>query len=182
MIIYGLGNNEPKYLTTRHNVGRIVLEKIIPDSQLTNKQTFMFAKNGQFHYLLSRGYMNNSGLPLADYVKYFKLLDQTLLILQDDSDQVEGNVKVVQGGGSGGHNGISSIYQHLLSTNIDISNVWRIKIGIRPPNNTQKSGEFVLKNNSTELTSKLNTLAVDLKKLVESGDMINLQQTINTKN
>lgn len=181
MIIYGLGNNEVKYLDTRHNVGRLVTEGLC-GGKFSTKQSYMYAKDNNFYYLLSSGYMNNSGSPLVEFINYFKIIDEMLLVVQDDSDLHEGSVKIVQGGGAGGHRGIQSIYNHIVSAKIDNNNIWRVRIGIRPIQNTEKSETFVLKNNSQIITKIVSELVKDLKSLFEySEDMIKIQQEINSK-
>ncbi len=195
ILFFGLGNNEQKYLQTKHNAGRIVLETLASSENLEwkNGQKYHYTKskwNGEdICFLYSSGYMNNSGDALQSFISYFKIdtADQNfrLFILQDDSDQISGSQKLVTAGGSGGHNGIIDIYQHLLSCKIDINSVWRLKIGIRQQNNTQKSMDFVLKSLSEEEFEYLPKLS---KKLLDNKDAISelnfekLQERVNTKN
>ena len=143
LIMYGLGNNDPKYFNTKHNVGRILLEKIVNAQGLefTQKNNFNFCRLENIYFIYSSGFMNESGLPLANFVNYFKLTDFNLLIFQDDSDQQSGKIKLLQGGGSAGHHGINSIYKHFGPRKLEF---WRLKLGIRPVNNHLKSENFVL--------------------------------------
>jgi peptidyl-tRNA hydrolase, PTH1 family len=148
-IYYGLGNNEQQYIKTKHNIGRVVIEKIAKNLGLiyTKKSSYSFVKFQDNVLLFSNGYMNNSGQPILDFINFFKpdLKDLHLIIIQDDSDQFIGNYKVVMGGGSGGHNGINSIYK-LLCGNVGVvkENIKRIKIGIRRTDDLRKSLDFVL--------------------------------------
>jgi peptidyl-tRNA hydrolase, PTH1 family len=123
IVFFGLGNNESKYLLTKHNVGRVFVEKMSNNFGLVfdQSQDCMLAKsvldNGEIAWFIySQGYMNNSGQPLAKLLKYFKIdildKDFQLIVAQDDSDQTSLNSKLVSGGGTAGHNGIISIYQH----------------------------------------------------------------------
>jgi peptidyl-tRNA hydrolase, PTH1 family len=163
LVIYGLGNNEAKYLNTKHNAGRVVLEQVAAGLGISfqKKDKFAFAAtkvNGEDVYLIySLGYMNHSGEALSAFCKYFKLdftaKNSNLVILQDDSDQIETKLKLLSGGGSAGHHGINSIYQHVLNLKIPQEQIWRLKIGIRPPENKLRSETFVLKNlNLIEIT------------------------------
>jgi PTH1 family peptidyl-tRNA hydrolase len=154
LVIYGLGNNDSKYLDTKHNIGRICLENIASQLSLSfqKRDTFAFAKtqvgDDILYLVYSLGYMNNSGEPLASFASYFKLDFTTeninLLILQDDSDQLETKVKLLQAGGSAGHHGINSIYRNVLGMRLSQEKIWRLKIGIRPIQNTARSETFVL--------------------------------------
>ncbi len=161
LIFYGLGNNEAKYLGTKHNIGRITVE------QLAQKLNANFLDSGQgcmvakakvdktvVWLVYSKGYMNTSGEPISKLIKYFKLnfTDFQLTIVQDDSDQIIDSNKMTSGGGTAGHNGIISNYLH-LSNIIEQKNIWRLKIGIRPEGNRLKSETFVL-NNFTQQESQ----------------------------
>lgn len=181
MLLYGLGNNAPKYLHTRHNVGRILLESLA-ETSFQKKNGYLYRQAGPHEHLLSAGFMNDSGLPLVEYTRYFKTEADTLLIFQDDSDQLEGRVKLVQGGGSAGHHGINSIYRHLLATPFAVEDVWRLKIGIRPEENRQKSETFVLKPVSAILTNTLTRLQQELRGLPEQANLQELQNVLNVKN
>ena len=151
MIFYGLGNNEVKYLNTKHNIGRLLVEKLAQKLGATNfaKQDQIWVSNYKTHtFCYSNGYMNLSGEPLFSFCKYYKHDPKTtiLVIIQDDSDQIVGKQKIVIGGGNAGHNGIISINNHFKSWD----KIYKIKIGIRPSLNKSKSETFVLSKISQE--------------------------------
>ncbi len=188
-LLYGLGNNETKYLKTKHNAGRIVLELLAQkmDLVLQKKNGFWFAKyhRGDHDLLLvySDGYMNTSGQPLADFCSYFKLKPDRLLVLQDDSDQMVNSQKLSIGGGTAGHNGIISVYQYCESFGIKRDNVLRLKIGIRPEGNRLKSETFVLSSISQTEQSHYQKIADELYKnlsLIESDSIPILQNIFNS--
>ncbi len=194
LLFYGLGNNETKYLQTKHNAGRIVLEKMVSGLGLDwQKQTqFTFAKTSSnqeaVYFLFSNGYMNTSGQPLAALVNYFKLdfteNHSNLIVLHDDSDQAEGQIKLLPAGSSGGHKGVQSIYDHSLGLGLSINQIWRLKIGIRPTMNRQKSETFVLSRLSSQEQENLENLSKRLLELLPkfiSGDWPKLQTELNTK-
>jgi peptidyl-tRNA hydrolase, PTH1 family len=207
IIIYGLGNNEKKYLLTKHNVGRILLEKLSKKIDIGAtfqiKTTYSYCElsiqsstnneNIKIVLLYSNGYMNESGKPLLDYLQFFKPdpAKSTLLILQDDSDQLSNKQKLIVGdnSGSAGHHGINSINKYIssyLGNNKNTQNTFkqllRLKIGIRPENNKQKSQTFVLKSLTSTEIDQLDFLA---QTLFQNIDLINnnlpkLQTIINT--
>ena len=188
-IFYGLGNNENKYLETKHNIGRIVVENIASKLELNfgeNKGCHL-AKNSDFWFVYSNGYMNNSGQPIAELIKYFKVditKDFNLIIVQDDSDQIACNSKLSLGGGTAGHNGIISVYKEMAFLGLEQSRIWRLKIGIRPEDNRLKSETFVLTKNS--IVDNKNAQNIVDKLLGNLSAFYNnefdkLQKVINTK-
>lgn len=166
LLIYGLGNNHSRYLYTKHNVGRLLIETLVKKVNLTwEMQTkFAYAKtlivNQTVYFLYSLGYMNESGEVISEFINYFKLKpdDLKIFLLQDDSDQLETRLKLVNNGGSGGHKGVESVYKHLCFLGISKKSVWKLKIGIRPISNRLRSETFVL--------TKLSNLELDFVNLV----------------
>ena len=134
-LLIGLGNPGSKYETTRHNVGFLMLEHL---AQLNNchinktKMQGRYCKHriamNQVLFLLPQTYMNLSGVCVRQFVDYFNVPLENLLVIHDDIDLPCGRIKVVAKGGAGGHNGIKSIAQHLGTTVIN-----RIKVGVGRP-------------------------------------------------
>jgi peptidyl-tRNA hydrolase, PTH1 family len=175
LVIYGLGNNEDKYLRTKHNIGRLIVENIVGSlgGSFESQEGCRVCKiSPELWYVYSEGYMNNSGQPLSKLLKYFKIdtlsKDFQLVVVQDDSDQLSGNSKLTVGGGSAGHNGIISSYSHLLPLGITVDKIWRLKLGVRPAGNKLKSETFVL----SPLTSE------DFKLVVDLTDIYSKTQTL----
>ena len=183
LVIYGLGNNESKYFDTKHNIGRVLLEIVNQEFgvSLSKKNDFLSAKLNQNAFALcSNGYMNESGLPLINFINYYKLIDPTILILQDDSDQFTNKAKLLIGGGSAGHHGINSIFSHLPKKLIENKRLWRLKIGIRPDGNRLRSETFVL--NSLDENDKKNLpklREIIIKEIITKGDFESAQNQIN---
>ncbi len=73
-------------------------------------------------------FMNRSGGCVRQFVDYFGVKEEHLLVIHDDIDLPCGRIKAVAKGGAGGHNGIKSIIQHLGSTEFS-----RMKIGVGRP-------------------------------------------------
>jgi len=166
LFIYGLGNNDARYLYTKHNIGRLLVEILVKKLNLSwEKQARLaYAKHvvfGQLVYFLhSLGYMNESGETISEFINYFKLKQDNLKIflLQDDSDQLETRLKLVNNGGSGGHKGVENVYRYLSFLEIPRTSVWKMKVGIRPLNNKLRSETFVL--------TQLSDLEIDFLNLV----------------
>ncbi|WP_457578122.1 aminoacyl-tRNA hydrolase, partial [Desulfomarina sp.] len=134
-IIVGLGNKGGEYEGTRHNIGFMVLDELADrwrididrlkwDSLSGTGRLF-----GQSLFLLKpMTYMNLSGKGVVEYARFFKIDPDRILVIQDDLDMAAGRIKLVRGGGAGGHKGILSVVQHLGTKDF-----FRLKIGIGRP-------------------------------------------------
>lgn len=114
-LIFGLGNPGEKYEQTRHNLGFMVLDKMVPDK---------WSKEDKFKaevYKLDKGltmvkpltYMNNSGLAVSLLADYYKVQPEDIIVIHDDLDLRMGKIKVRMGGSGGGHHGVESIISAL---------------------------------------------------------------------
>jgi peptidyl-tRNA hydrolase, PTH1 family len=136
-VFVGLGNFEDKYTGTRHNVGR---DFLIWFSVKNNFSSFEFDKyintkiskgnwkGEEVEILLPENYMNLSGESVTKYVNNKNIDMKNLYVFHDDIDMNFGDVKIKEvESGSGGHNGIESIFQHLGRKDFK-----RVKFGIIP--------------------------------------------------
>ena len=189
LIIYGLGNNENKYLKTKHNIGRIVIENLAIklDKSFAKKNLIWATGKGENILAYSNGYMNESGLPLLQLIQYYKpaLEELLILVIQDDSDQFISKAKLLPAGGTAGHRGIISINQHLGSLKLKPNQIWRLKIGIREPLNKSKSETFVLNQYTVEEEQKadqLTSILFDNLELISQLKITKLQEVIHNQN
>lgn len=135
-LIVGLGNPGPIYDLTRHNLGFRVVELLGGRYQIPLTRASLKARWGQGQVdgtpvVLAQPttYMNLSGQAVARLLQYFRLSPQQLVVIHDDLDVPFGRLKLVRGGGAGGHRGVKSIQEHLASTDF-----YRVKLGLgRPP-------------------------------------------------
>ena len=142
-LIVGLGNPGKKYTKTRHNAGFIAIEHFATSSNCLSRQLKFdgeYCKQWLFNLQVSlvkpMTYMNKSGSCVAAFVRFFKIPLENILILHDDLDLPLGRVKVVAGGGAGGHNGVRSLIKELGTKEFA-----RLKIGIgRPPRDENGHG------------------------------------------
>ena len=112
----GLGNPGDQYSRTRHNIGFDVLDALADRAGCrVNKEKFNAAytgtRMGLQDILLVKplSYMNRSGIPIQKLAAYFKIDIADIIVIHDDMDLAFGKIKIVQGRGHGGHNGIRSI-------------------------------------------------------------------------
>ena len=120
-IIVGLGNPTKEYQNTRHNIGFDVIDKLADRfsvSVLEKKHKALIGKgmiNGEKVILAKpQTYMNLSGESIRELVDYYKIEEQSrLLVIYDDISLDVGQLRIRKKGSAGGHNGIKSIIQHL---------------------------------------------------------------------
>ncbi len=83
--------------------------------------------------------MNRSGLAVRYLVEYYRPEIRNLMVIHDDLDLQVGRLKIVHGGGAGGHHGVESVIFHLNTNEFN-----RIKIGIGRPRHNEPIEDFVL--------------------------------------
>jgi len=113
--IVGLGNPGPKYSRTRHNAGFMVLDELARrhGAQFAQRELYNATRGsigGQgVLFMEPLTFMNLSGKAVVRGMRKFGFEPEDLIVVCDDLDMETGRVKIKQGGGSGGHNGIQSI-------------------------------------------------------------------------
>lgn len=134
-LIVGLGNPGAQYARTRHNIGFDVIDAVagLDNSAAFNRKWDALAAKislwgATLHLVKPQTYMNLSGKAVARFVDYFKIPLSSMIVIHDDLDMKTGRLKLVRGGGAGGHNGIRSIVNCIGS-----SHFYRLKIGIGRP-------------------------------------------------
>lgn len=131
-LIVGLGNIGKKYEQTRHNIGFEVIDYLLDRHQFKlDKQKFRGAYTVEHLFgekvifLEPLTFMNLSGEALKPLMNYYNIEIEDILVLYDDLDLAQGQIRLRQKGSAGGHNGIKSIIQHLGTQEFK-----RIRIGI----------------------------------------------------
>ena len=119
-LIVGLGNPGPGYAGHRHNIGFMAADEI--------RRRYGFGPwRSRFHGLVSEGeiggekivllkpetYMNDSGRAVAAAAQFYKLEPPAVIAIHDEIELVPGKVRVKQGGGAAGHNGLRSMDAHI---------------------------------------------------------------------
>ncbi|WP_295006336.1 aminoacyl-tRNA hydrolase [uncultured Dechloromonas sp.] len=145
-LIVGLGNPGPEYEATRHNVGFWFVD------QLADKLKASLAPQGKFYGRAARAgelwllqpttYMNRSGQAVAALANFYKIAPAEILVVHDELDLPPGGIRLKQGGGNGGHNGLKDIQAKLGTPDF-----WRLRLGIGHPRTlglAQQVADFVL--------------------------------------
>jgi PTH1 family peptidyl-tRNA hydrolase len=162
-VVVGLGNPGRSYERTRHNIGFLVVDELAKRHGGTwrSKKKAEAAPVGfglkNVTLLKPTTYMNNSGTALAGYKP-----DQ-LVVVHDDLDLPEGDVRVKVGGGAGGHNGLRSTIQHLGNDFVRV----RIGIGRPPPGMTVT--DYVLSRMDSAIKEAVPRAADAVEAVIESG-------------
>ena len=173
-LIVGLGNPGKEYEDTRHNAGFKFIDEYAKSKGLTfNQNKFKglyttFINNGEKIILLKpQKYMNLSGEVVRDFVKFFKIKTDDILIICDDLDTPLGKIKIKYKGSSGGHNGLKNIEQ-----NLNTNEYKRIKIGISNNKNEDRIN-YVIGKMPKEDLNKLNEVTSRSPEILE--DYLNLK-------
>ncbi|MFH2123303.1 MAG: aminoacyl-tRNA hydrolase [Pseudomonadota bacterium] len=134
-LVVGLGNPGGEYAATRHNAGFMVVDELVgrfggavDQEKWQAHFTQLVLWGSKIFFLKPDTFMNLSGKSVARYVDFYKIEPDRILVVHDDLDMPPGRVKLVAGGGTGGHNGIRSLVQYLGTKDF-----LRLKIGIGRP-------------------------------------------------
>ncbi len=182
-LIVGLGNIGNEYNNTRHNIGFMAIDKLCDYYNVKlDKHKFSGSYgeiniNGEKVILLKpEKYMNLSGEVIKDFVKYFKIDIDDILIIHDDLDLSVGRYKLKPKGSPGGHNGLKNIELHL-----NTSNYKRMKIGISN-NKTIDTKDYVLGKFKKEELDIINEIIDKIPLIVDSFIKDNFDLVMNKYN
>ncbi|RYH09773.1 aminoacyl-tRNA hydrolase [Tropicimonas sp. IMCC6043] len=144
-LFVGLGNPGPKYARNRHNIGFMAVERIAEDHGFGPWR-------GKFQGSLAEGrlgservmllkpetFMNRSGQSVGEAMRFFKLEPGDVTVFHDELDLAPGKVRVKEGGGHAGHNGLRSIH---AAIGPDYA---RVRLGIGHPGHKDAVSGYVL--------------------------------------
>jgi PTH1 family peptidyl-tRNA hydrolase len=146
-LIIGLGNPGSKYEQTRHNVGFVFVDEIARSKgaswKMENKfhaEVCKLSISGNDVWLLKPNtFMNLSGKAVAALARFYKITPESVLVVHDELDISPGQVRLKQGGGHGGHNGLRDIIAQLGSRDF-----YRLRLGIGHPGESRDVSNYVL--------------------------------------
>jgi peptidyl-tRNA hydrolase, PTH1 family len=182
-LVVGLGNPGPTYAGNRHNVGAMVARELATrhgggafkahrSRAAVNEVRAGTAPSGppgpKLVLAVPSTYMNESGGPVSGLLRYFSIDPGRLVVVHDELDIPAGVVRVKQGGGEGGHNGLRSV-----STSLGTKDYLRVRVGIGRPPGRMDPADFVLRDfnaaERAELPFLLDTAADAVESLVTVG-------------
>lgn len=168
-LIVGLGNPGKEYEKTRHNIGFIFIDAYAKSiNKEINKEKFTglytdYIHNGEKIILLKpQKYMNLSGEVVNDFVHYFDIKTEDILIISDDLNLELGKIRLRAMGSSGGHNGLKNIELHLKTDKYK-----RLRIGISN-NNQSDIKDYVLGNFSKKDLDVLESKFVYVNDIIDN--------------
>jgi peptidyl-tRNA hydrolase, PTH1 family len=146
-LVVGLGNPGPRYAFTRHNAGFLVVELLAErmgakfKAHKSNSDVVEGRLAGVPVVLVKpRSYMNESGGPVVNAARFYKVPVESVVVVHDDLDLPYGTLRLKRGGGDGGHNGLRSATSALGS-----KEYLRARFGIGRPPGRQDPADFVLR-------------------------------------
>lgn len=182
-LIVGLGNPGKEYEKTRHNMGFMFVDKCAKDFGIEfTKEKFggKYAEtiiNGEkIIFLKPQKYINLSGDVIRDYINFFKIDLNDVLIIHDDMHTEAGKFKIRYKGSSAGHNGLKNIEQ-----NLQTKEYRRIKIGISANNNIEMKN-YVLGKLSDEEIGKINEVIALAPAIVKDYLALSFDNLMNKYN
>jgi PTH1 family peptidyl-tRNA hydrolase len=141
----GLGNPGPKYEGNRHNIGFMALDRIAADHGFSPwKRAFQgLVSDGRFGsdrvlLLKPETFMNLSGQSVAEALRFHKRAPADVTVFHDELDLAPGKLRLKQGGGHAGHNGLRSIHAHIGE------GYGRVRLGIGHPGHKDAVSAYVL--------------------------------------
>lgn len=188
-VAVGLGNPGPRYEDTRHNVGRMVVDRLVArvggrlgkhPSGRADSLAARVAGPGSPRMVLAapRSYMNESGGPVSALLRTAGSTAERLVVIHDELDLDFGRLRVKFGGGDGGHNGLKSVRASLGS-----GDYVRVRVGIGRPPGRQDPADFVLSAFSRAEQKELETvleIAADCVAHVITSGCASAQNAYNT--
>jgi PTH1 family peptidyl-tRNA hydrolase len=186
-LVVGLGNPGPGYAGNRHNVGAMALEELAGRavggraafkahrSRARVAEIRLRVGGPKVVLAVPSSYMNESGGAVAGLMKYYDVPVERVVVIHDELDIDAGLVRLKQGGGEGGHNGLRSITKSLGS-----KDYLRVRLGIGRPPGRQDPADFVLKDFSRSERTELLPFLLDegadaVEALIEVG-LLDAQQ------
>jgi PTH1 family peptidyl-tRNA hydrolase len=153
-LVVGLGNPGERYARNRHNLGYQVVERLAAEAGgkfsthrsralvLETRLPPVGGRPGPRMVLAKPSvFMNESGGPVAGLINFYRISIEQLIIIHDELDLPFGVIRLKQGGGEGGHNGLRSI-----SRSTDSKNYLRVRLGIGRPPGRMDPADYVLKD------------------------------------
>ncbi len=180
-LLVGLGNPTQKYEKNRHNIGFMVIDKLIEEFGAIDISKSQFKgnlyKSSKALLLKPSTFMNLSGESVVQVCKYYKIDITDVIVICDELDIDFGRIKLKRGGSSGGHNGLKSIDKHCSNEYI------RVRIGIGKPQNKDIIAHVLSDFNKEEskCLPKIIDFAKELSKELLTKELQEVQNSFSSK-
>ncbi len=179
--IVGLGNPGEEYKDTRHNMGRIILEKFADANDFSeweyDKYGNMLVSSGKIgkkktELIMPETFMNKSGQAISYVNKKHKIKPENMIVIYDDLDMPLGTFKIAFNRGSGGHKGLESIKKALKTKEFI-----RIRVGVlqttptgklKKPKGEKKVLDFIMKDFKKDEMAKIIKMSKTINEALKS--------------
>ncbi|MGZ0710371.1 aminoacyl-tRNA hydrolase (plasmid) [Coraliomargarita sp. W4R53] len=170
-LIVGLGNPGPRYESTRHNVGQMVVDELASrrnesfrSHKANARAVETWLRPGADKLILAKAntFMNVSGGPVAALASFYSIDAAHIVVVHDELDIPFDTIKLKVGGGHGGHNGVRDIAKALNTPDFP-----RVRVGIGKPQGRQETADWVLDPFSATERKTLPILVSDAADAVE---------------
>ena len=178
-LVVGLGNPGPGYTTHRHNVGNMVLDELASrlgvrftahKGQAVAASARLGAGGARVILAKPSVYMNVSGGPVAALRSFYDVEPQRIIVVHDELDIPFDSIRLKDGGGHGGNNGVRSIVASLGSPDF-----LRVRVGIGRPPGRQDPADYVLSSFTKAEREILPSVLSDAADAVEDIMLTGLQ-------
>lgn len=184
-LIAGLGNPGPRFQGTRHNVGFVAADELAVRNGLrfSGKQAMAEIARGMIEgqpVILAKPltFMNNSGQAVSALARFYKIPHNRVLVLYDDIALPLGTIRIREKGSAGGHNGLTSVLQHLGTQNVP-----RLRIGVdRPADPRHSQIDWVLGRFNRDEQKKVEDVVSRAAEAVEAILKTGMERAMNTYN
>ena len=147
LLLVGLGNPGTKHQNHRHNLGFMTLDRLVerysfgPWRRRFQGQVADGRLGGRRAMALKPGtFMNLSGQSVGAAARYFHVSGKDIVVFHDEIDLAPGKIRVKQGGGTAGHNGLRSIDSHIGP------DFRRVRVGVGHPGNKAQVQRYLLRD------------------------------------
>ncbi len=179
LILVGLGNPGTQYALQRHNVGFMAVDAIADSHGFGEpkrkfnallRDGFLEGPSGRTKVMIVKPqtYMNESGKSVGELLRFYKLTPEDIFVFHDELDLAPAKLRIKDGGGHAGHNGLRSIDAHIGK------NFKRVRIGIGHPGSKAAVHNYVLgnfaKSDKEWLTSLLDSIARAAPHLIDNNN------------
>ena len=168
-LIVGLGNPGRKYRGNRHNIGFMAVDALaaaykIESSKVQNKAIVGNGRIQNQNVIIAKPqtFMNSSGDAVGPLARYYKVPPENVLIVYDELDLPFGTIRLREKGGSGGHNGMKSIINHLGQ------DFPRMRLGIGRPSGRMPVPAHVLQDFGKDDLPLLNDILAEAVRAIET--------------
>jgi PTH1 family peptidyl-tRNA hydrolase len=183
-LVVGLGNPGKEYERTRHNAGFWLVERFAQSRGVVLRKDPKFkalvGKTAEGTWLLlPQSFMNLSGQPVQMLAGFFRIKPEEVLVVHDELDFPPGTVRLKQGGGIAGHNGLKDISQRLAT-----HEYWRLRLGVGKPPAGIEGADYVLQKPPAEERAEIDSAiqkSLELLPQILAGDVQTAMNKLHTE-